>query len=148
MLMAGGYFTPDGAAYVCTIHGDVWRVTGIDEKLNHLRWKRFATGLFQALGLKVRGDEIFVLGRDQITRLHDLDGDGEADFYENFCNLIDTSTNGHDYVTSLEKDDRGNFYFVDPRGAHRVSADGKRMETISTGFRNANGLGLSPDGKI
>ena len=24
------------------------------------------------------------LGRDQITRLHDENGDGEADFYENF----------------------------------------------------------------
>ena len=28
---------PDGAAYVCTIHGDVWRVTGIDDSLRDLR---------------------------------------------------------------------------------------------------------------
>ena len=86
MFFAGVDFTPDGAAYVCTIHGDVWRVTGIDDKLRELRWKRFATGLFQPLGLKVRDGQVFVLGRDQITRLHDLNGDGEADFYENFCN--------------------------------------------------------------
>ena len=31
-------------------------------------------------------NEIYVLGRDQITKLHDLNGDGEADFYENFNN--------------------------------------------------------------
>ncbi len=148
MFCAGVDFTPDGAGYVCTIHGDVWKVTGIDDKLQSLRWKRFATGLFQALGLKVRDGEVFVLGRDQITRLRDPNGDGEADFYENFCNLIETSTGGHNYVTSLEKDDAGNFYYVDPIGAHRVSANGKRIETLATGFRNPNGLGVSPDGII
>ncbi len=147
-FLAGVDFTPDGAAYVCSIHGDVWRVSGINEKLGHLAWKRFATGLFQPLGLKVRDGEIFVLGRDQITRLHDKNGDGEADFYENFCNQIETSTSGHSYVTCLEKDEVGNFYYVDPSGAHRVSRDGSRMETLATGFRNPNGLGASPDGKL
>ncbi len=148
MFMAGVDFTPDGTAYVCTIHGDVWQIKGIDDSLRTLHWKRFATGLFQALGLKVRDGKVYVLGRDQITCLHDFNGDGEADYYENFCNSIRTSANGHDYVTSLEKDDSGNFYFVDPHGAHRVSADGKIFETISTGFRNPNGLGVSSDGKI
>ena len=147
-FLAGVDFTPDGAAFVCTIHGDVWRVTGIDDKLGALSWKRFATGLFQPLGLKVRDGEVFVLGRDQITRLHDRNGDSEADFYENFCNLIHTSTGGHDYVTSLEKDDAGNFYYVDPLGAHRVSRDGRTKVTLGTGFRNPNGLGASPDGTI
>ena len=148
MFLSGVDFTPDGAAFVCTIHGDVWRVTGIDDTLGQLRWKRFATGLFQPLGLKVRDGQVYVLGRDQITRLHDLNGDGEADFYENFCNLIKTSVGGHDYVTSLEKDDTGHFYFVDPHGAHRVSPDGRKLETLASGFRNPNGLGVSPDGKV
>jgi hypothetical protein len=147
-FLAGVDFTPDGAAYVCTIHGDVWRVTGIDDTLRQVKWKRFATGLFQPLGLKVRDGKVFVLGRDQLTRLHDENGDGEADFYENFFNRIQTSTSGHDYVTSLEKDDAGNFYYVDPRGAHRVSRDGHEMQTLATGFRNPNGLGVSPDGKV
>jgi hypothetical protein len=54
----GGFdFLPDGRAAVCTFHGDVWIVSGIDEKLEKLTWKRFATGLFQPLGLKVvKGD--------------------------------------------------------------------------------------------
>jgi hypothetical protein len=147
MFLAGVDFTPDGAAYICTIHGDVWRVSGIDGSLRSLRWKRFATGLFQALGLKVRDGQVFVLGRDQITRLHDLNGDGEADFYENFCNLIDTAP-GHNYVTCLERDNAGNFFYVDPRGVHRISPDGRRKETLATGFRNPNGLGVNPDGTI
>ena len=147
-FLAGVDFTGPDTAYVCTIHGDVWRVTGIDPSLRALRWKRFATGLFQPLGLKVRDGEVFVLGRDQITRLHDQDADGEADFYENFCNLIQTSTGGHEYVTSLEEDDAGNFYYVDPRGAHRVSRDGQTLDRLASGFRNPNGLGVSPDGRL
>lgn len=148
MFLAGVDFTPDGAAYVCSIHGDVWRVTGIDDSLRELRWKRFATGLHQPLGLKVRDAKVFVLGRDQITRLHDENGDGEADFYENFCNLIKSSAGGHDYVTCLEQDNAGNFYYIDPRGVHRVSPDGRRLDTIASGWRNPNGMGVSPDGKI
>lgn len=147
MFLSGVGFTSDGTAYVCTIHGDVWRVTGINKRLSDLRWKRFATGLFQPLGLQVRADEVFVLGRDQITRLHDLNSDGEADFYENFCNLIDTK-GGHNYVAGLEKDDHGNFYFVDTFGVHRVSPDGRRVTTLAKGFRNPNGLGVSSDGRI
>jgi hypothetical protein len=60
--------------------GEVWTVSGLDDKLEHLRWRRFATGLIQPLGLRVVDGLIHVLGRDQITRLHDLNGDGEADF--------------------------------------------------------------------
>ncbi len=148
MFLAGVDFTPDGAAFVCTIHGDVWRVTGVDKDLHKLTWKRFATGLYQPLGLKVVRGEVYVLGRDRITRLKDLNGDGEADFYENFCDLIQTSTGGHDYVTSLETDSSGNFYYVDPKGAHRISPDGKKLDTIATGFRNPNGMGVRPDGAV
>src|SRR5207245_2084227 len=45
-----------------------------------VRWKRFAAGLHQPLGLKIVNDIVYVAGRDQITKLHDLNGDGEADF--------------------------------------------------------------------
>jgi len=148
LFLSGVDFVSGGAAYVCSIHGDVWKITGIDDDLRRLTWKRFATGLYQPLGLKVANDQVYVLGRDQITRLRDENGDGEADFYEDFCNLIQTSPNPHNYVTSLETDAHGNVYYVDPLGAHRVSADGRSMETIATGFRNPNGLGASADGKI
>lgn len=137
-----------GAAYFSTIHGDVWRVTGVDADLRRLHWTRFATGLYQPLGLRVRQGEVYVLGRDRITRLRDIDGDGEADGYESFCDGIATSPHGHQYVTSLDLDDSGNFYYTDPAGVHRVSYDGTTVETLATGFRNPNGMGVSPDGRI
>jgi hypothetical protein len=144
MFCSGVDFFSDGSAAVSTIHGDVWRVSGIDDKLRAVTWRRFATGLFQPLGLRVVNDRAYVLGRDQITVLHDEDGNGVADRYENFCNLIETSTGGHDYVTSLERDTAGNFYYVDPKGVHRVSPDGKTKENLAAGLRNPNGLGVGP----
>ena len=145
---SGVDFFNDGSAAVCTIHGDVWRVRGLDEKLRRVTWKRFATGLYQPLGLRVVNDRVHVLGRDQITILHDENGDDEADRYESFSQVLQTSAGGHDYTTCLERDAAGNFYYVDPKGVHRISPDGQKMETLATGFRNPNGLGVGPGGVI
>ncbi len=147
LFCTGVDFFRDGSAAVCTIQGDVWRVSGIDEPLRALTWKRYATGLFQPLGLRVVDEKVYVIGRDQITILHDENGDGEADCFENFFNFIGTQP-GHDYVTCLERDPVGHFYFVDPRGVHRISPDGRTNETLATGLRNPNGLGLGPGGVL
>jgi hypothetical protein len=109
---AGHDFTTNGDCYVATAHGDVWKVRGIDEELKELKWHRFATGLYQPLGLRVVKDQVFVLGRDQITRLHDKNGDGEADFYEAFNNDIMIGGGGHSYATCLETDPDGNHDIV------------------------------------
>ncbi len=156
LLFAGGFdFAPDGACYVCTAHGDVWRVTGIDDDLDAIRWQRFATGLYQPLGLKVRDGQVFVLGRDQITRLHDLNHDGEADFYENVNDDCTDHGQPHAYAMCLETDAAGNFYFLKsgaPKTPHggtllKLSADGKDLKVHATGFRHANGLSVAPDGE-
>ncbi|MGV3774528.1 MAG: DUF6797 domain-containing protein, partial [Verrucomicrobiales bacterium] len=147
MFISGVDFFSNGDAAICTVHGDVWLVRGGNTPFHHakqLTWKRFATGLYQPLGLKIVRDQIYVTGRDQITRLHDLNHDDEADFYQNFNNQIWTSADGHDYVACLETDSEGNFYTVSPRGVHRISADGKIFSTLAEGFRNPNGLGVGP----
>jgi putative heme-binding domain-containing protein len=138
-------FLPDGTAMLCTIQGDVWRVEGLDETLASVRWRRVASGLHQALGLVVADGLVHVLGRDQITRLHDLNGDGEADFYECLCNGFETAA-GHNFVCGLQRDPEGNFYTVSSnQGLLRISADGKTVEVLATGFRNPDGLGLTPE---
>ena len=156
-FVSGHDFLRNDVAAVCTLHGDVWLVSGIDEQLNQLRWKRFATGLFQPLGLKIVNGSIYVVGRDQITLLHDRNGNGEADWYQNFNNDGHVSTNGHEYVTCLETDREGNFYYVkgDSGGKTqhdgcvlRVSPDGIRLDVYATGFRNANGMGMGPHDEL
>jgi len=145
----GGGIDPLQTAFISTVHGDVWRVSGIDGALKELTWKRFATGLFQPLGLKELNGDVYVLGRDQITRLKDLNNDGEADSYDCFSNLYDTSAGGHDYVTCLEADKDGWFYFLHAKqGAVRISPDGQRLEVVGTGLRNPNGMGLGPNGEL
>jgi len=142
-------FLPDGSAMLCTMQGDVWHVTGLDDKLDHVKWRRFASGLHQALGLVVVDGMAVVLGRDQITRLHDLDGNGEADFHEVVSNAYFTSTAGHDFTCGLQRDAQGRFYTASgPQGVIRISADGRAVETLATGFRNPDGIGLGPDGTV
>jgi hypothetical protein len=155
LRFAGHDFFKDGSLAVCSVSGDVWIVTGINEKLDKLTWRRFATGLHQPLGLRIVNDGIYVLGRDQITKLHDLNNDGEADFYENFCSAWPVTTNGHAYATNLETDPEGNFYFTKCGDntniggtVVRVSKDGKYAEPFAPGLRNPNGLGISPTGLI
>lgn len=153
LMFCGGHdFLPDGSALVCTMQGDVWHVDGLSESTTEpgtARWHRFAAGLHHALGLVIHGNEIYVLGRDQITRLHDINRDGEADFYECFSRAFETSPAGHDFICGLERDDAGNFYTASGnQGVLRISPDGKRAEVIATGFRNPDGLGLLPDGTV
>jgi azurin len=142
-------FFANGDAAVCTIEGEVWLVRGIDVSLEHVRWRRFAAGLHEPLGLKIADGKIYVLGRDQITLLHDRNGDDEADYYECFSNAYQTSPAGHDFITGLQRDTEGRFLFSSSnQGVCRVSRDGKSAEVLATGFRNPDGLGLGPRGEI
>lgn len=149
MFTSGLDFLSNGDIAVCTLHGDVWLVRGVDDDLSDVKWKRYATGLCQPLGLKIVDDKVYVLGKDQITRLHDRNGDDEADFYECFNNGGKTSLGGHDYAACLETDSEGNFYYIRAHeGVCRVSKDGKTHESIATGFRNPIGLGVSLTGLV
>jgi hypothetical protein len=142
------------------MQGEVWTVSGIDDLLGRLEWRRFASGLFQGLGLRIVRDQVYVVGRDQITRLHDLNGDGEADFYENFNNDTIVSMNPAEYCLDLQTDRAGNFYFAKAAPWHphtttphqgvvfRVSPDGARSEVFATGFRAQNGMAISPRDEI
>jgi hypothetical protein len=103
-------FSLTGGIAVCTIMGDVWIVDGVDDTLEKLVWKRFASGLNQPLGMVVSDDQIHVIGRDQLTRLHDINQDGEADFYECLTNEFPTAR-GNSFALTLHQDDKGRFYW-------------------------------------
>ncbi len=167
LLRFGGFdFFADGKrAALCTWDGDVWIVDGLSASLETLTWKRIATGLFQPLGLKIVPDahgreQIYVCGRDQITRLHDLNNDDEVDFYECFNNDHQVTEHFHEFALGLQTDAEGNFYYtksarhaldsvVPQHGTLlKVSKDGSRSEIICGGFRAANGFGLSEGGDM
>lgn len=142
-------FLSNQSALVCTMQGDVWRVTGIDDKLENLTWRRFAAGLHHALGMVVHHDAIYVLGRDQITRLRDLNQDGEADYYECVSNAMLTSPAGHDFICGLARDADGNFYTASGnQGLIRIDSTGDHVEVLAAGLRNPDGIHLMPDGSL
>jgi putative heme-binding domain-containing protein len=149
MFFSGHDFLDDGTAFLSTMQGDVWKVTGLDAGLEHVKWRRFASGLSHALGLVIADKKIFVVGRDQITQLHDLNDDGEADYYQCVSNAYATSPAGHDFICGLERDREGSFYTASGnQGLIKISPDGHGVQVLATGFRNPDGLGLLPDGSV
>jgi mono/diheme cytochrome c family protein len=162
-MRPGGFdFTPDGkGAIVAMWNGDVWRVEGILAAAPaKLTWRRIATGLFQPLGVKFRGNDLFVTCRDQLARLRDLNADGEIDFIECFNNDHQVTEHFHEFAMGLQTDAAGNFYYaksarhaLDSLVPHhgtllRVSADGSKTDIVANGFRAANGVCLNPDGSF
>lgn len=173
MRLTGFDFFPDGdRAAVCSWDGDVWLVSGLLGKPTAssddsaaprtipLSWQRIASGLFQPLGVKIVDEMIFVSCRDQIVKLHDLNGDGETDFYECFNSDHQVTEHFHEFAMGLQADAAGNFYYaksarhalpavVPHHGTLlRVAPDGSRTDILANGFRAANGVCLNPDGSF
>ena len=120
---------------------------------------RRPSGWKRPVGLRIVNEKVYVLGRDQITRLHDLNNDGEVDFYENFNNDVTISSHYHEFCLNLDSDPDGNFYFTKGgnlgpwKHAHhgcllRVSPDGSRLDVVATGLRAPNGMGVGPNGEL
>ena len=143
-------FFSDGRIAVSTLSGDVWIVSWTEKNPDALTWSRFAAGLYEPLGLKIVDEKIYVRGRDRITRLHDLNNDGEADFYENFySDENEIGASYHAFIYDLQTDRQGNFYFSQSgyksplTGAVvRIDRDGRHPEFVGTDLRNPNGIGV------
>ncbi len=154
-----GFFSDDRAA-MTTWSGDVWTVSGVDDDLSVLKWRRYATGFNQPLGLEVVDDVVYVLDRNQITRLNDVNGDGEPDFYENFNNDFHVTHHFHEFTFDLDRDPLGNFIFakaarhaLDSKVKHhgtimKLDPNGENLEIVCTGFRVPNGVAVGPNGEI
>ncbi|WDE95862.1 c-type cytochrome [Lentisphaera profundi] len=148
-------FFSDGRAAALSFDGDVWLIDGLKDDLEKVRWRRFASGLYSPLSLQIYKDQIYVLGRDQITRLHDLDNNGEADFYENYSSIFSHSLNTRNFGMDMIFDEIGDIYLA-KGGIHdtkqnpldkkfrnieqtgvlmKIANEGKSLEIIADGFR-------------
>ncbi|MBG7608440.1 MAG: hypothetical protein IZT59_10480, partial [Verrucomicrobia bacterium] len=165
-LRFGGFdFIDEDSAALSTWNGDVWVVSGLKGDWKEFKWRRIAAGLFETIGLKVVDGEIYVNGRDQITKLIDLNKDGETDYFKVFNRDVYISENFHEFAFDLQTDKEGNFYFAKAapvRGGGRgfdkilphhgivakISPDGKKFEVVATGIRAPGGMGIGPNGEI
>ena len=161
MRLSGIDFLADrNKAVICSTDGDVWLVEGVLQQEGKLTWKRIASGLFQPLGIKIVDKKIFVTCRDQLVKLHDLNGDEEIDYYESFNSDHQVTNHFHEFAMGLQTDKEGNFYYAkSARHARRalvpqhgtllkVSKDGQETSIVAHGFRAANGVCINPDGSF
>ncbi len=160
-------FFRDGRAAVVTFEGDVWIVSGVNRGLEKLEWKRFASGLYEPLNISVVRDTIYVHDRQGIVRLRDINGDGEADYYENFSNLSHQSGESREFPLGMGAKPGGGFYLalggaldLGPKTSaaimkgfragsgqsgtiQEVSADGRSIRTFASGLREPI-IGVDP----
>lgn len=158
-------FFEDGRGAVVSFDGDVWLVDGIGG--DYLTWSRYASGLNQPMSIEIVRDTIYVFDRLGIIRFHDRNGDGEADFYENFSNVADQSMETREWPADLVVDPAGGFYIAKggalSAGPHigapthmgfvrgsqydgsvlHISDDGRSVEVVATGLRGPY-LGIHP----
>ena len=155
------FFQNGRDAIITSWDGTIWKVTGINREAgSQATWRKIAAGLFQPLGVKIVDEQIYVTCRDQLVRLHDLNGDEEIDWYENFNSDHQVTEHFHEFAMGLQVDEQGNFYYaksarhalkavVPHHGTLlKVSPDGRKTEIVANGFRAANGVCLNPDGSF
>lgn len=144
--LSGLDFFSDGRAALCTFDGDVWIVSGMSGADGKLSWQRFASGLHEPQSLAIVGGVIQVFDRNGIVRLHDTDTNGEADWYENFSNIVPQTAETREFPMDMVAAKDGSFYLA--KGGQigstigkvngtvvQVSPDGLSYEIISTGLR-------------
>ncbi|MGB1260436.1 MAG: hypothetical protein ACPG6P_10370 [Akkermansiaceae bacterium] len=142
MTTCGLAFSTDGTAYVSTLVGDIWKVTGLDQSLEKITWQRYASGLNSPLGLEVVSGVLHVLTQHQVLRLYDQNNDGEADLIRPLVKGGLPAGRLHD----LQQDAQGNLYLSHASGVHRISKDGKTINKISGTCRSPFGLSVRSDG--
>ncbi len=143
-------FFEDNRAAIVTFDGDVWIVDGIDEELNSLSWSRFASGLYETQSIEIVDGELYTYGKDGIIRLHDLNDNGSADFYENFSNQITQSLETREWASDMVAKPDGGFYAA--KGGALDMGPLALTEPVNSGFRAGSRhtgviLEISEDGR-
>ncbi|MEO1653936.1 MAG: hypothetical protein AAFU64_10345 [Bacteroidota bacterium] len=165
--VAGMDFLSDGRMVISTWDslGAVYILSNLDQPdHNKIEVKRIAQGFAEPLGLKVVEDTIYVLQKQELTKLIDNNSDDVIDEYLNVCNGWKVSANFHEFAFGLVYKD-GFFYAalataINPGGAStqpQIPDRGKVVkidpktgshEFIATGLRTPNGMGIGVDGEI
>lgn len=165
--VGGMDFLSDGRLVLSTwdAEGGVYIVDGVQSgDPSKMTYKKIANGLAEPLGLKVVDDEIYVLQKQELTKLIDHDGDELIDEYYTLCNSWRVSDNFHEFAFGLVYKE-GYFYAalaiaILPGGASanpqipdrgkavRISKETGEFEIVAEGLRTPNGIGIGADGEI
>lgn len=165
-LVGGIDFLPDGRMVLCAWEpdGGVYVLDGVQAPKPHdIKVKRIAAGLAEPLGIAVVRGDIYVLQKQELTRLRDLNGDGQIDEYYCVANGWGVTSNFHEFAFGLVYD-KGYFYAnlataIDPGGRSTQPQNPDRGKTIkigldgtftyvASGLRTPNGIGRGFNNEI
>ncbi len=158
---------PDGRLVVSTwdTEGGVYLVENyLQSDPQKIQVKQIASGLAEPLGLKVVDNDIYVMQKQELTKLVDLDGDEIIDLYACVSNDWSATSNFHEFGFGIHYEN-AHFYIalataILPGGASaqpqapdrgkvlKIAKDGSLVETFVTGLRTPNGVGTGIDGKF
>ena len=165
--VGGMDFMSDGRMVVSTwdAAGSVYMLDNLKaENPEEIKVTKIAEGLAEPLGLSIVADEIYVMQKQELTKLNDNDGDGLIDEYETISDDWQVSANFHEFGFGMAYKD-GHFYAalataIEPGGAStnpQISDRGKcikvnketgAVEFIASGFRTPNGVGIGYGGDV
>jgi len=157
LLVTGMDFLPNGDLAVCTWPGEVWVIEGAQGPPAAAKYRRFARGLAEPMGVAVRDGKIYVATKQALYRLADTDGNGEADWFECLNQSWGYTGSYNAFVYGPVFDKAGNFILANAGHAGRwdanymgwalrLSPDGAKLDTICSGLREPNGIGtFGPD---
>ena len=141
---AGIDFFKDGRLALVTFDGDVW-MEGFRPGSKEVKMVPFCIRSARAARLAVEDEEIFVFDRNGLWRLHDRDGNGEADYHELFCSQIDQTAETREFASALEVMKDGSFVVCKPGQTGSTVAlfgrdfahfsDGRKVTRLADGFR-------------
>jgi cytochrome c len=162
--VGGLAFLPDGRMLVTTWDsiGGVYLLQGVETgDTNKIKVKRIASGLAEPLGIVVVAGEIFVLQKQELTHLIDLDGDDIIDEYQAVCNSWGATGDFHEFALGLAY--KENHFYVtlgmamrlisgekqqpDRGRTIKISMDGS-YEWVNSGLRMPNGIAVGVDREL
>jgi hypothetical protein len=149
---------PDGRVAVGTRHGEIYILSGIDEKKPNPTYHLFATGLDEIFGLAYKDNAFYVTQSCELTKVSDTRGKGKADRFETLSDAWGYA-NYHEYAFGSKFDKDGNLYVALGlsysyeshalfRGfAMKVTPQGKTV-ALASGLRSPAGIGPNEHGAL
>ena len=154
-------FMSDGSVVISTWDpkGPVYLIKNpTAENPENIEVKEIASGFAEPLGVKVVNDVIYVMQKQELTKLIDHDGDDIIDEYQTLCDDWGVTANFHEFGFGLDYQD-GYFYAtlatgIMPGGASmknqhpnrgnviKISESDGSIEFVASGLRTPNGIGV------
>lgn len=151
---------PDDRVAFATRRGEIWMIENAYAKdPKDAKFKRFAHGLHEVLGLAWKDGWLYVTQRPDISRLKDTNNDGKADVFEVVHEGWEINGDYHEYAFGSRFDKNGEIWITlcltgsfnsnsKFRGwAMKLTKEGKLIP-VTSGVRSPGGVGFNAKGDV